>query len=209
MERLSTIVIFLIFIGCSNSSQNKEQVSNDNEGSSTSLFYDVRTISEVRTFIEANHMNSACANELLVTIFEFSSFFHSVGNSVVDMSGGIDLDGRLLFPNRDDYAAALFETLEFDSKFQSFMSEIEKICTEPETFGRDILLERIHDSVGILRLDNYSKIRLRNLTVSQLYDDMLFIESGLLFTEMMYFELLISNDQCQESPASPSSEARQ
>ncbi len=162
--------------------------------SNTMRYYNSKLLSQARDFVEINHQNSKCANDLLKEIFSLYLFIDEVYNRLVEESGGYNNNGELISINRDKLASLVISKSDFKDKLKEFDDNLKNISKEEGDPFLEIVTEKIRNDLTIFSYQICEDENLDEVSVGQFYSDLILIKSSLLFTEIMYFEMLKSTD---------------
>ena len=187
MERLLAIIILIVTASCEseNSKINRENAVNNIVNSIT--HHDTYILSDMRSYVETNHISDPCANQLMVKLVELYDYIDSVQNFIINKSGGFDANGRLI--NRNDHTSfkKILEDLNFKVELNSMVASIGNI----DTHYSELVSESIQQDVKPFKFNSYEVTTLTNV-----YIDFVMVKSNIIKTEVKYFEMLKSNFDC-------------
>ena len=120
------------------------------------------------------------------------STLDNVQSKLVEVSGGYDNNGSLLSADNFGTVAKLFVESSLRDRLDEQMTKLKQLSASDETKMTNLVVMKVEKDIRVFDFPYYQPDGLSNVSVIQFYNDLLLVKSSLLFSEIMYFELLKS-----------------
>ena len=196
-------LVFLVMwiIACSPDSKTSEQEYKEmvDDISNIQRYQDEYVIPEMIRYFSENYLDDPCSNELLRSIHDLVLYLDDINTELINKSGGFNENGRLIYAEEKGIASDILDFLDFHSQIRSKLIQLESLNAENSyPFGNNII-EKIKEDLRVI-LDensseeiNYSDQILPSLTLQVVYGDIQNVKVAVMFSEVVYFEMLKSH----------------
>lgn len=183
-----TCVLFACQVEEVDSSKEKKVID---ELSNSFRYYEFTLLPNVEKFIELNHQGSTCSDDMLKGIYELYLFLNLFQRDLIEKSGGYDENGNLISALNFSFARDMMVKFDLFNEIDTRISNLKQYTEQDETGMAKLVFEKLQKDLKMLNVPVYREGK-GDLSVIQLLNDVLLLKSSLLYSEIMYYELLKS-----------------
>lgn len=189
MERILIFCIVLMVLSFSCNKEKPQSIEITDSNIIHTLRYQNQTIlGGLVGFIETNHLDNPCSNDLLKDIFELYIYVDSVHTVLINQSGGYNPETGVLM-GRNDYEIGIrvFKSTNF---IQQLEKKVNNLSKYKEYHFYEGVIKSLDTSIQPFYFGVGSKTYESKYSIENIYLDFVVSKSGILNTEIMYFEML-------------------
>lgn len=192
--RLSIVILSVFIFSC----KQGKKINEDDPSNSiihSLAFNDERILLGVAKFIETNHFSDPCSNKLLRELYGLYSYIDTVHVQLINQSGGYDPEsGVLMSSSNYNIGLAILKEAKFMDQLEFRISLIENYKEYPYS---ETVIDNIKTSVRPFYFGFGSKEEDGQYSLENIFSEFNTAKTGLLTTELIYYEMLKSNSDCE------------